>query len=274
MAWQELGGTEWRIKTMRVGICAGPSLLARLEKIGYGYIELGIANTLLPELPEEEIMPPLREAFSSSRLRSEAYNLLLPGDLKVVGPEADPARQERYLERAFQRAASLGGKAAVFGSGGARSIPEAWPRKEAEAQVIGFLRRAGEAAARQGMEIAIEPLNTSECNFINSVAEGTALAKLADHPAVGVLSDLYHVAYEGQSYEETREALPWLRHVHVAGEGRRAPEKADFGFLRDYFAVLRGSGYNGRISIEAHWADLEAQAEDALFVVQEAWDAA
>lgn len=259
---------------MYFGICAGPEQLSRLAEIGYDYIELGIAGVLRPERPEEEVMPPLKDAFSVSPLKSETYNLLLPGDLKVVGPQIDIERQERYLESAFRRAASLGGKVAVFGSGGARAIPVEWPRGEAEAQIIGFLHRAGDAASRQGMEIAIEPLNTSECNFINSVAEGVALAKSADHPAVGVLSDLYHVAYEGQSYEETREARPWLRHVHVAGEGRRAPEAADHAFLRDYFAVLKSSGYTRRVSIEAQWTNLDSQAEEALAVLREAWNAA
>ena len=259
---------------MQFGICAGPTDLTRVAEAGYDYIELGITGALQPERPEAEVMPPLLTAFSQSSLRSEAYNLLLPADLKVVGPSTDTARQEHYLESAFARTSALGGKVAVFGSGGARGIPEGWAKDKAEEQVIAFLHRAGDAAARHGMTVAIEPLNTSECNFINSVAEGTALAQVTNHPAVGVLSDLYHVAYEGQSYEETRGALPWLRHVHVAGEGRRAPEPADHLFLRDYFAILKESGYTGRVSIEARWENLAGQMTTALQVLRHAWEAA
>ena len=261
-------------KIMRFGVCAGPDNLTRLEELGYDYIEMGIAPALQPEQAEAEVMPALQTAFSKSSLRSEAYNLLLPGDLKVVGPQTDAARQERYLESAFQRAALLGGKIAVFGSGGARRIPAEWLKAKAEEQVAAFLRLGGDAAARHGMVIATEPLNTSECNFINSVAEGVALAQATDHQAVGVLSDLYHVAYEGQSYEETRDALPWLRHVHIAGEGRRAPVAADHEFLREYFAVLKSSGYTGRVSIEARWENWEAQVAEAFPVLRDAWEAA
>lgn len=260
---------------MRFGICTGPENRDVLAEAGYDYIEPAVAGALRPEQPEEDVMPPLRAAFAASLLKPEAYNVLLPGDLKVVGPEVDAGRQERYLEAAFARAASLGGQIAVFGSGAARGIPEGWPIKEAQRQVHEFLGRGGVAAARHGITIAIEPLNLSECNFINSVAEAVALARAVNHPAVAVLSDLYHVDHDGQSYEETREAASLLRHVHVAGAvGRRAPVAADYEFLRDYLAVVKASGYDERISIEGSWDDLARQAPEALDVVRRAWEAA
>lgn len=260
---------------MRFGICTGPENREALAGAGCDYIELTVAGALQPEKADEDVMPPLRAAFLSPDLKPEAYNVLLPGDLKVVGPETDAARQERYLESAFARAASLGGQIAVFGSGGARRIPPGWPVEEAQRQVREFLGRGGAAAARHGMTIAIEPLNVSECNFINSVAEAVALAQEVNHPAVAVLSDLYHVDHDGQSYEETRAAAPWLRHVHVAGAvGRRAPTSDDFAFLRDYLAVVKASGYDGRVSIEGSWDDLAAQAPEALAVLRRAWEEA
>jgi len=259
---------------MRFGICTGPENRDALAEAGYDYIELAVAGALRPEEPEGDVMPPLRAAFALPGVKPEAYNVLLPGDLKVVGPETDAARQERYLESAFARAASLGGKVVVFGSGAARGIPAGWPMEEAQRQVREFLGRAGAAAARHGITVAIEPLNVTECNFINSVAEAVALAREVNHPAVAVLSDLYHVDHDGQSYEETREAAPLLRHVHVAGAGRRAPTPDDHTFLRDYFVVLKASGYDERISIEGSWEDLVGQAAGALTVLRRAWEEA
>lgn len=259
---------------MRFGICTAPENRDALAGAGCDYIELAVSSALQPEKADEDVMPPLRAAFAASALKPEAYNVLLPGDLKVVGPDTDAARQERYFESAFARAASLGGVVAVFGSGAARGIPPGWSVAEAQRQVREFLGRGGAAAARHGMTIAIEPLNVTECNFINSVAEAVALAREVNHPAVAVLSDLYHVDHDGQSYEETRAAAPWLRHVHVAGEGRRAPQPADHAFLRDYLVVLKASGYDGRISIEGAWENLAAQAPEALAVLRRAWDAA
>ena len=82
------------------------------------------------------------------------------------------------------------------------------------------------------------------------------------------------MTYDGQSYSETREAAALLRHVHIAGAGRRAPTAADHEYLRDYFAVLKEAGYAGRISIEANWDNLEAQAAEARQVIERAWEAA
>ena len=118
----------------------------------------------------------------------------------------------------------------------------------------------------------IEPLNAAECNFINSVAEAGKLAAKANHPAVSVLSDLYHITQDSQSYEESRAAR--LLHVHVAGRGRQAPAADDQEFLARYFGILKEIGYTGRISIEASWKDLEVQAADALQVLKRAWEAA
>ena len=260
---------------MRFGICAAPSRLEEAAAAGYDYLEPAVTGMLEPERPEMDIMPPLVARFAASPLKPETFNLLLPGDMKIIGSETDITRQERYLDAAFRRAGMLGAEIAVFGSGGARRIPEGWSLSDSKGQMLGFLARCGEAAQRHGIIVAIEPLNVTECNFINSVAEAVTLAQEAAHPAIAVLSDLYHVAHDGQSYEETRDAAPWLRHVHVAGQqGRRAPIADDHDFLREYFAVLKEAGYAGRISIEANWDNSEAQAAKAHQVLRRAWEAA
>ena len=220
------------------------------------------------------MLPALAGQFAAWPLKPEVFNLLLPGDLVVLGPHRDFARQQRYLETAFRRASQLGGQIIVFGSGGARRLPDGLSVSEAHTQMLAFLAACGSAAQRHQMSLAIEPLNRNECNIINSVAEAVALARELGHPAVGVLSDLYHVTHDGQSCAETRDALPWLRHVHVAGLGRRGPCAADFAYLRGFFAVLKEAGYTGRVSIEASWKDLETQAAEAFEVVRGAWEAA
>ena len=259
---------------MRFGICASLEHFGTITHAGYDYLEPAVTGTLQPEQPQASVMPGLREQLSASRLKPEAFNVFLPGDLKVVGPETDTGRQKRYLDAAFRRVKMLGGEIVVFGSGGARRRPEGWPEAEANRQIVKFLQRCGEAARRHGVVVAIEPLDVTECNVINSVAEAMALAEEVNHPAIGVLSDLYHVAHDGQSYDETHDAASWLRHVHVAGIGRRAPLAADHDFLAGYLSVLKQIGYSGRISIEANWNNLEEQATESLRVLRQAWDAA
>ena len=259
---------------MKIGICTGAAHWGVVDKSGADFIEMTVAADLRPLEPREAVMPPLLADRKTFTPQADSYNVFLSGSIKVVGADADAAQQESYLEEALSRAAALSGSVVVFGSGGSRNIPEGWPLEEARRQTLEFLARAGDAAQKHGLVIAIEPLNRKECNFINSVAEGVSLAAELGHPAVGVLSDLYHVTEEGQSYAETRDALPWLHHVHVAGEGRRAPVSADHDYLRDFFEVLKSAGYTGRISVECGWQDLSTEAPVALAVVREAWDAA
>ncbi len=258
---------------MRFGVCIGPENWAAAAAAGYDYVEGAIASMLKPHQDRAEVMPVLQQTMVPLPIKVEAYNVLLPGVIKVVGPEVDPSIQTTYLEEAFVRAALLGGQIAVFGSGGSRGLPEGWSYNQAWQQAREFLTRAGDAAARHGISVAIEPLNRGECNFINSVQEATQLAQEVDHPYVGVLSDLYHVAVEGQSYEETRAAGHLLRHVHIAGAvGRQAPNENDLTYLIPYFRVLKEMGYHGRISIEGGWGDFEAQAAMSLVVMRRAWE--
>ena len=259
---------------MRFGVCAGLDALETLALAGFDYIEPPVVGLLQLEQPETEILPPLVSVFADAPLQPEAFNLFLPGDLKVVGPDTDEYQQALYLDAAFQRVAKLGGKVVVFGSGGARRIPDGWPPATAYDQIIHFLRQCGISAGHFGVTVAVEPLNSGECNFINSVAEAAALAQEVNHLNIGVLSDLYHITQDSQGYDETRDAISWLRHVHVAGLGRRAPTAADYEYLRDYFAVLKAAGYNGRVSIEANWDNLAEQAAEAREVLGRAWESA
>jgi len=260
---------------LRFGFCAPMEHIGELEKAGCDYLEPTLAQTLSPEEAEGEIMPQLREIVSKAAIKPEAYNVFLPGDLKVVGPDVDEARQERYLSAAFARVASLGGQIVVFGSGRARNVPDGFPKETATKQVIEFLKRAAPHAAEQKITIAIEPLSVNECNFINGVPEALEICQAVNSVSVGVLSDLYHVTEQGQPYSETRAAAGYLKHVHIAGaESRRAPIPEDTGFLAEFFAVLKGINYSGRISVEGHWVDLRREATEALDTMRKAWEMA
>jgi len=260
---------------MRFGVCAGPESAGILKAAGYDYIELAVNGHLAPLRPEEEVMPQLLAALESSKLQSEAFNSMLPGELKVVGPDTviDLAQQKAYLAAAFSRAARAGGKIVVFGSGGARRVPDGFSRSRAEDQIVEFLKRAGDEAGKYAITIAIEPLNVTECNILNSVAEAMETVSRVGHPHVQVLSDLYHVAHDGQSYSETATAGAALSHVHVAGpRDRKAPQPGDEAYLTEYFQAVRATGYNFRVSIEAGWNDIATDAAAGLATLRAAWE--
>ncbi len=254
---------------MRFGCCVGLDELPIVEDAGYDYAELAAAAVLHAEEPESAFAP-TRAAVRAVGLPIEAFNVFLPGHLKITGPSVEDQRVERYVATALRRAAELGATVQVVGSAGARNVPDGYPRDQAWAQLVGFLRMAGPHAQRAGMALAIEPLNRGESNIINSVAEGIRLVNEVGHPAVRVLSDLYHVTLEDEPFDDTAAAGQNLIHVHVADTGRLYPGSGQYDYP-GYIAALRSAGYNARISVECGWGDFAAEAPRALRFLRDSW---
>src|SRR5690606_26144840 len=84
-----------------------------------------------------------------------AANCFLPGGLKVTGPDVDHARLAAYADTAFHRAASLGIRFIVFGSGGARQIPDGWPHAEGFEQFIRALEICAPLAQKHGVVLVV-----------------------------------------------------------------------------------------------------------------------
>lgn len=254
---------------MRFGICSAPEQAAELAAAGWEYVEWPLRA--VAELGDREYAR-LRELARSLPVAPEAFNVMLPGSIKVTGPDADLGALREYLGTAYRRAAELGGRVVVFGSGGSRTLPDGWQREAGMAQLAEACRVAGEAAEGYGVTVALEPLNPRETNLVNTVAEGMAVVERAAHPSVGVLSDLYHVAVGGEGFEGTVGAGPLLAHVHVAlPEDRSMPLPGRGGdVLRRYLEALKAAGYDGRVSVEGRWAMGEAAA--GLRYLRETWE--
>ena len=138
----------------------------------------------------------------------------------------------------------------VFGSGGARKLPEGWPKERADEQFVALLSRIGPLAERHGVTIAVEPLARVECNYLNTVDEGARLARAAGSPAVGVVADCYHWARNGEPAETILAAKGVLVHAHLATmPSRKAPGLEPYDFV-PFFRALLAAGYDGRVSIE------------------------
>jgi sugar phosphate isomerase/epimerase len=76
--------------------------------------------------------------------------------------------------------------------------------------------------------------------------------RLANHPNMKVLADMYHMGENGEEYSDILFADADLRHCHIARpEGRKYPLPGDGYDYAPFFAALRQIGYAGRLSIEA-----------------------
>ena len=252
---------------MQFGICLPIAAAGIAHAAGFDFVEPTV-RSLSPLAPD---FAAIRAPFDGAPLPTPVFNVFVPSEIRLTGPEVEWARVESYLEAAVGRVAALGGEAIVFGSGGARNVPDGFAKEEACTQLARFLRLAGGVAARNDLTIVIEPLNSRDSNIITSVVEGMQLAQETDHPRVRLLADLYHMMEDGEPLENITTCAGWLEHVHVADSGRGAPGEGDYPYA-EFFRRLREGGYGGRISIECRWDDLGAQAAPALAFLRRMWD--
>jgi sugar phosphate isomerase/epimerase len=246
---------------MRFGVCGGPEKAAAVAAAGYDYIELAAAAMLNP-FEDDAAWTERRRTLDAMPIRPETFNVFITA-AKVTGPDADSAVLERYVHTLLGRAALVGGKVVVFGSGGARGVPDGFSRETAREQILRFLGFCADAADKTGVTVAIEPLNLSESNIINTVTEGAEYARTIGRPGVRDLADTYHMEKDGEPLEAIVAAADVLAHVHTADTGRHAPGTGTYDHIA-LFRTLRAAGYDNRLSIECSWTDFEAQIGPAL----------
>lgn len=256
--------------SIQFGACGGPDIGGALRNAGFDFVELNVQRDLLPE-QDSAAFEPMRRKIDQCPLPCTAANCFVPGHLKITGPDMDMGALTKYVETACGRAARVGIEAIVFGSGGARQIPDGVGRDQAYGQLLDFGRMAAGIAHRHGVTIVVEPLNRSECNVFNSVRECGDYVRELDHSGLRLLVDAYHVARDNDRLEDIVEYGDLIRHVHIATYASRlAPGGEDCDFA-PFFGALKQCGYSGRISIEGGWADLAADAGHAYQVLTDAW---
>jgi sugar phosphate isomerase/epimerase len=246
---------------MLIGCCCPIENAHGARAAGFDYIECTVVS-LRPEENGPEISAVLAQ-YDAAALPVRAFNVFLPGDLKIVGPSVDLERAQRYVEAALTRVQRIGAHVVVFGSGGARSIPEGFPRDEAVNQISDFLHTVADIADYSERVVAIEPLNRRESNVINSVAEAAELAEKVDRPSVRALADFYHMSEENEPLGHLERYKDWIVHLHVADTGRGAPGTGEYPY-EQFAATLRQAGYAGMVSVECRWNDFATEAPLAV----------
>ena len=247
---------------MELGVCADPKFGTALANAGFTFVELHVQNNL-KTMEDEATFQTEWARIQTSPIPAPVANCFVPASLKITGPEADLGKLEAYVEIALSRAAQAGMDTIVFGSGGARRIPDGYDRGEAWKQFVAFGKLIGPIAERQSVTIVVEPLNLRECNVLTTVGESGRYVEEVDHPYFQLLVDAYHWLLDNDSYDSIIRYGTLIKHVHIATDTTRKPpgfEPCDFG---PFFQALQEIGYDGRVSIEGKWDDIPAQAVEA-----------
>jgi D-psicose/D-tagatose/L-ribulose 3-epimerase len=257
-----------RQKKVQVGYCSSLKNIDAAKAAGFEYLELG--TTEIAALSDEDFETTLQR-IRELGLPVPVTNLFVPQNIRLTGPGVNPDQQMTYVQKALARLSRLGTEIVVFGSGGARRVPDGFSKTEAFEQLVDFGRRAAREAKRHAVTIAIEPLRRQETNIINSAAEGLELVKAIGHPNFQLMIDFYHLASEQEDPGIVIGAKDHLRHLHVANpQGRVFPLRWEEFDYAPFFANLRTIRYDKRISVEAGSTDIPGDGAQSLALLRRA----
>lgn len=256
---------------MKLGCCVnmladqndpvGKRYIPLLARLGYDYVELPLAQVM--ELPEQEFRE-LLLSLKTSGIPCECCNNFFPKTVRLTGNEARPADAEAYIQKAMQRASLLGAEVIVFGSSGAKNVPEGFSPEQASQQIADVLTIADREAELCGIQIALEPLCRLESNIILNLTDAYRLMCARPYKNVRLLVDYYHFSMEEEKPEVLESMVKDIVHVHFADpENRVYPDKMRPEF-RAFLDILKRRGYGGRISAEAYSAAPEKDLETFL----------
>lgn len=254
---------------MRFGICAGDSVenISVVASAGFDYVE---SNFQFLAKSEKEKLDAYLKELESCNIKCEAANCFLPGSLHATGPEVDKAALSEYVKRGMDNGARLGLKTAVFGSGGARRVPEGFSFKTAYLQLAEFLGEiVSPIAAEYGITVVTEPLSRAETNIINTMSEGVLLASFVNKPNIKTLADLYHMKNVGENDDSVKMLFGEIKHAHISnpvsrdGKKRIYPKDASEFDYKSFLNALEIAGCE-RCSVEASCDDFSVEAPLAI----------
>jgi D-psicose/D-tagatose/L-ribulose 3-epimerase len=254
---------------VRIGYCGPLKDIDAIKAAGFDYIEVRTTEVAaLSDADYEQVAAKLKQVG----LPVLSANLFLPADIKVTGPAIDKQRQIEYVRRAFDRLSRLGVTLVVFGSGGARQVPEGFSHQEAFEQLVDFGKRIAPEARSHNITVAIEPLRHQESNIINTSLEGLAWVNAVSDPNIQLMIDFYHFSIEKEDPSDILKVQDHLRHLHMANpNGRVMPRDWNEYNYEPFFATLRQIHYDRLISLEASTKDLPADGPPAIALLNRAF---
>jgi len=266
---------KWKNKNaLTIGLCGSWTHSALAKQAGCSYIEAGVANLLMPDKPYSEFKKQFDSLAATQSLPVACLNVFLPKELKSVGDQADHEAIVKYASVAFHRAEMVGAKIIVFGSSGSRTVPQGFDRAKAKEQFIALCRALAPQAAKNNITLAIEQLNRTETNFINTLEESAAIVEAVHHPNLKMMCDIYHALKENDPATELARYQAHLVHCHIAEQKDRTAPGVMADDFRPYFKALKKINYSGRVSLECKWRNIEIELPVAVKAMQEQYESA
>lgn len=254
---------------MRYGVCVGNDTkkVKLAAEVGYDYVESGFQ--FFGRGDDAEIENFIK-VLDECNIKCEAANCFMPSDLPVSGPDVDDEKNAAFVEVGMRKGKEAGLKTVVFGSSGARRVPEGFGYDKAFRQLGHFLADiVSPIAEKYGITVTVEPLSPGESDIINTVYEGVMLSAMVNKDNIKGLADLYHMVNAGDTADDVKRLKGSICHGHISnpvsrnGQKRLYPLDDDEYDYKSFVEALEFAGCE-RCSIEAGCIDFDAEAPVAI----------
>ena len=217
--------------------------IRRLAKYGYESIEISGE----PDLTDTA---EVRRLLKENGLRCwGSVTLMFAGRNLLAKDEKERASSVKYVKDTITMVKEMGGEViTVVPCTVGKIVPDATPEEEWE-WAVDSIKACYEHGLREGIRIAVEPLNRFETYFLNRGAQALALAEAAG-PQCGVCLDAFHINIEeSDPYQAIRDVGSRLTTFHVADNNRMPAGHGTWDWAK-LIDTLRSVGYDGALTAE------------------------
>ena len=232
------------------GLLPGETFAQKLEyaeKLGFEGVEVS-GRGLFDRVNE------IKEALTTSKVKVSSICAGYSGCLLSPNKE-ERERAIRDIENLLKIASEIGAVGLIvvpiFGS---PQLPDLTPlftvRELEEKLLIKLLKILAKTAEDCKAYILLEPLNRYETHFMNRLEQAIKICDEVGSEYVKMMADFFHMNIEEANIAESlKQALPYLRHIHLADSNRYAPGFGHTDFLEP-FKVLAKGGYEYYMALE------------------------
>jgi D-psicose/D-tagatose/L-ribulose 3-epimerase len=222
------------------------ALLRDLKATGYDGVEIPIFEG------DVEHYQRLGELLDRIGLERTAVSAMGDPAMNLIGDAKARKAGIAYMKKTIDCASALGAK---FLSGPLHStlghFSGEGPTKRELERSVSSQRAIGDHAAGKGVTIGLEALNRFECYLVNTMAALSSHLDAIGHPAIKAMYDTFHCNIEEQDpIAAFTDNLRHIVHVHISENDRGVPGRGNIPWKKT-FAAIRGSGYDGWLTIEA-----------------------
>ncbi len=260
-------------KQPEIGIAENLKNDSLLAAAGYHFLVESISKLISPKSVSEEQFTKNVQQIKALKTSLYAVNVFMPGELKLVGPDVNEKAILTYAEDVFKRCNTINVNLIVWGSGGARRVPDGFDQAKAKEQFISIAGKVAELAKKYKITLALENLNSTETNFITTLAEALDVVKKVNHSHFRLCADIYHMLKENEPASVIEQTKKYLIHCDIAEKENRTPPGTKGDDFKPYLMALKKIDYHGKIILECRWDNLTLQARPALLYIQKEIDA-